>query len=388
MKSGTVAFIPARGGSKGIPGKNIRLLGGMPLIYWTAKAASDCADIDCVVISTDDPGIAAAAHALCLPKLRVVGRSPETATDTATTESALLEFARTSECETIVLIQATSPLLKSEELLAALTKFRGTGCDSLLSTVVQKRFIWAATDCGLARPVNYDPQQRPRRQDFVGYEVENGAFYIMSRAGLLQSGCRLHGNIATYQMASDSFTEIDEPEDWRHVEHLLSRRSRSGNIAERAKKIKIVLTDVDGVLTDAGMYYSNSGDELKRFNTRDGKGMELLRAAGVLVGIVTAEDTEIVSRRANKLKVDVLRQGASNKLQIVEAILVERGLKWDELAYIGDDLNDLEVLKLAGLAAAPADAVSECFAAVHFQCKQRGGGGCFRELANLLLANR
>lgn len=385
----TAAFIPVRGGSKSIPKKNIRSIAGKPLIYWTAKAAAESARIDCVYIATDDELIASTVRDLGLPKVKVVGRSAETATDTASTESALLEFAESSDCEIIVLIQATSPLLTATDLDSAICHFGEIKCDSLLSAVEQKRFLWSETCNGEAAPTNYDPMNRPRRQDFDGYLVENGAFYIMRKAGLLESRNRLHGKIATWKMDPSTFVEIDEPGDWHLVEHELRKRNPvDGGLEARMKKIKMVLTDVDGVLTDAGMYYSEEGDELKKFNTRDGKGFELLRSHNIITGIVTAENTEMVKRRSKKLGVDILEQGAKIKLPIVQSLARSYGLGLSEIAYIGDDLGDIEVLREVGVSASPFDAVNEVLDLVDHRCATKGGHGCFREFAEMILKSQ
>lgn len=383
-----VAFIPVRGGSKSIPLKNIKILAGKPLVYWTAKAASDCAGIDAVYVSTDDAEIARTVESLCLPKVSVVGRSAETATDTASTESALLEFAEQTACERIVLIQATSPLLSTDDLSGGLKMFIESDADSLLSTVEQKRFIWNSQTDGSVVPVNYDPLHRPRRQDFEGFLVENGAFYIMSRDGLLKSRNRLYGRVVTWKMDAATFVEIDEPDDWLLVEHELRKRSfvTSDSIKARLAKIKLVLTDVDGVLTDAGMYYSENGDELKKFNTRDGKGFELLRKAGIRTGILTSENTKLVSRRAAKLKLDYIIQGAVDKLPALQELMKSTNLAADEIAYIGDDLADIPVLKVVGVGACPSDAVNEVTAAAIYYCKSAGGQGCLREFAEYILS--
>lgn len=380
-----VAFIPARGGSKSIPLKNIKPIAGRPLIQWTVAAAIACPGVDRVVVATDDGRIAEAARAAGPVEVR--GRAPETATDGASTESAMLEFARADAgFEVMVLIQATSPLLTADDLAAGLERFRETGADSLLSVVRQKRFLWAEQDGG-ARPLNYDPALRPRRQEFEGFLVENGAFYVCRRDGLLRTGSRLHGRIALAEMAEESYVELDEPADWAAVETLLLERRRSG-LAERLGRIRLVLSDVDGVLTDAGMYYGESGEELKKFNTRDGMGFERLRAAGITVGLLTSERTQLVERRGAKLRMDVLVQGAKDKLAETEAILARLGFDWPDLAYVGDDVNDREVLARAGFAAVPADAAEAVRTLAHHVCARRGGEGCLREVAELILAVR
>ncbi len=378
-----VALIPARGGSKGIPLKNIKPLGGRPLIHWTLEAACLSEAIQEVFVATDDNRITDVVAEFDHPKVRVFSRSAETATDTASTESVMLEFAQNHEFDHLVLIQATSPLLQASDLDGGLRRYFEGRADSMLSVVRQKRFLWEVIPGAIARPLNYLPIDRPRRQDFDGFLAENGAFYVTGREALLASGCRLSGQIMCHEMAEETYMELDEPSDWDAVGAMLVHRSAANQ--PPLDRIKLVLTDVDGVLTDGGMYYGSDGDTLKRFNTRDGMGMELLRNHGILTGIITREQTEIVSQRAKKLQVDILVQGCRDKLPALQQILAERNLKASEVAYIGDDLNDVEVLAHVGFSAAPADAAEEARKIVHYICAAKGGAGCFREFAEVIL---
>jgi len=166
------------------------------------------------------------------------------------------------------------------------------------------------------------------------------------------------------------------------------RAPGSTPISHRLSAIKLVITDVDGVLTDAGMYYAENGDELKKFNTRDAVGLRLLREAGLKVGIITSEDTQIVARRAQKMGVDFLIQGAKNKAEELDEILAETGLTAEQVAFIGDDINDLTILSKVGLAATPADGQPAVKAKADYICKARGGEGAVREIAESLLAKR
>jgi len=381
-----VAFIPLRGGSKGIPGKNIRPLAGKPLCQWTIEAASACGAIDRVFVSTDSAVIRETVEGMGLPKVEVVDRSPSTATDTATTESAMIEFSESRSFDEIVLIQATSPLLTAHDLDEGIAEYRRVGADSLLSVVPQKRFIWKVEPGKPAAPLNYDPLCRPRRQDFQPYHVENGAFYITRRSGLLAHGCRLFGKMAAHVMPEETFIELDEPADWLAVETMLKERgSVSSDLIAKARRIKLIVSDVDGVLTDSGMYYSETGDELKKFNTRDGKGFELLRNEGIKTAIITSEDTRIVERRAAKLKIDYLYQGARDKVPAFRDLLAKAGVTADEVAYVGDDLADVPILEQAGLAVCPDDAVDAALEFADMRTKARGGGGVVREVAELIL---
>jgi YrbI family 3-deoxy-D-manno-octulosonate 8-phosphate phosphatase len=153
------------------------------------------------------------------------------------------------------------------------------------------------------------------------------------------------------------------------------------------KKIKLFLSDVDGVMTDAGMYYTESGDEFKKFNTHDGMGFNLLTKAGVKTGIITTEYTKIVERRAAKLKIDYVYQGRGfgSKLEAAKEICLKEGISLKEAAYIGDDINCIELLKEVGIAACPANAVEQVKnikGIIHLE--KKGGEGAVREFIEML----
>jgi len=150
--------------------------------------------------------------------------------------------------------------------------------------------------------------------------------------------------------------------------------------------IKLFATDVDGVLTDAGMYYAESGDEWKKFNTRDGMGIKLLQRAGIITAIVTQERTKLVARRAEKLAIPELHQGVMDKLSCVREMAARYGLTLNQVAYIGDDINDLETLKAVGFSAAPADGMPLVVATVGYVCQKKGGEGAVREIVEMILA--
>jgi YrbI family 3-deoxy-D-manno-octulosonate 8-phosphate phosphatase len=385
----TVALIPVRGGSKSIPGKNIKLLGGRPLLHWTLEAAAGCPAIDAIYVSSDSAAIRESAAQFGHPKVFSIDRAPETATDTASTESVMLDFANKHDFDRIVLIQATSPLTTADDLSGAIKHLESTTADSLLTVTHEHRFLWGDQGDGTVVAKNYDPVKRPRRQDWNGELVENGAFYVCSREGLLRTKSRLHGKVAYWTMSGKTAVEIDTPEDWEILEALIQRRSGEASAHKLTcappSKLRLLITDVDGVLTDAGMYYSPDGDFLKKFNTRDGMGVQLWRDSGRSVAIVTGENSEIVRKRAEKLKIQTVHLGVSDKLRLVTQMLAEQGLSFEQVAYIGDDLNDLEVMKRVGFAACPADAHPKIRALSHHICSARGGEGCFREFVEYLL---
>lgn len=217
-----IAFIPVRGGSKSIPLKNIKPLAGKPLVYWTAKAASDAACIDRVVIATDSSAIKEAVVSFALPKVQVYDRDAQNAHDTSSTESVMLEYikkAGLNAADTFFLIQATSPLLKAKHIEQMYAKYMADKADSALSCVRNKRFFWTAA----GTPVNYDYRRRPRRQDFDGLLMENGACYINTVGNIIRDENRLSGKISVYEMPEYTAVEIDEPDDFLLIEKLMEK---------------------------------------------------------------------------------------------------------------------------------------------------------------------
>lgn len=384
QKYNNIAFIPVRGGSKSIPLKNIKLINNRPLIYWVLDAAQSCEYIDKIFVSTDSQEIKDIVNKYKGSKVCVVDRSKETSTDSATTESAMIEFAKKQIFNNIVLIQATSPLLTPEELIKGFIAYDKEGIDSVLSVVNQKRFIWKKEN-DKCIPQNYDFYNRPRRQVFDGFLVENGAFYITSRDRLLKYNSRISGNIDCVIMDDASYFEIDEPNDWTIVESLLKFKKIP---MEDLSKIKILLTDSDGVLTDGGMYYTENGDEMKKFNTKDGMAFELLRKEGILTGIITGENTEIVKRRAQKLNLDELYMGVKNKVEVIDIICKKYNIKYENIAYIGDDINDLDVIKLVGFGCCVEDSIEIIKPYAKYITKAKGGDGAVREIAQLIISNK
>ena len=380
------AFIPVRGGSKSIPLKNIREFCGKPLVYWNIAALQAAGLVDKIVVATDSDDIEATVRSFGFDKVEIYRRSAENASDTASTESVMLEYihaARLSEETVFMLVQATSPLTQTIHFQEALQLYSEGNYDSLLTCVVNKRFFWNKN----GTPRNYDYMNRPRRQNFDGELMENGAFYINTVKNILQSGNRLSGKIGIYEMPEYTAIEIDEPDDWTMLENLMRKHVLK---TQPVTKIKLFLTDVDGVLTDGGMYYSEIGDEQKKFNTRDGMGFHLLREAGIKSGIITTENTQIVERRAAKLKVDYVYQGKNTggKLQTAMEICRKEGITLAEAAYIGDDINCYDLLCEVGMAACPADAVDKIKTIPNIKIlRKKGGEGVVREFIEIILGN-
>jgi YrbI family 3-deoxy-D-manno-octulosonate 8-phosphate phosphatase len=379
----TLAFVPVRGGSRSIPLKNIKLINGQPLIYWSLVSLQESTQIDEIVVATDSLEIKKTVESFNFKKVRIYDREPQNAQDTSSTESVILEYLNyhpMKNQDLFVLVQATNPFSTSADFNEALKLFKNTkSARSLLTAVRTKRFFWDHNN----KPVNYNPAKRPRRQDHEGLLMENGAFYITRVQDLLKSKNRLTKPVITYKMPEHSGFEIDEADDWIICEQLLQKH-RPSNI-RKYSDIKLFLSDIDGVLTDAGMYYTENGDEIKKFNTYDGMGFKLMKKLGIRVGFLTAEDRDLNRRRADKLKLDYDFHGAEHKLAVLKQLLKDSKLTLDQVAYVGDDLNDIEVLSNVGFAFCPSSAQPEVLALKNIHVlKSAGGTGVVREIYRLI----
>jgi len=347
-------------------------------------ALQETEEVDIVVVATDSVEIENTVLGFGFAKVEIYQRLAENASDTASTESVMLEYISRSNLsheEIFLLVQLTSPLTQSIHYKEVIEAYRKSSYMSMLSVVRIFRFFWNSD--GTSK--NYDYKKRPRRQEFNGELMENGAFYINSVGNIVEHENRLCGKIGFYEMPEYTNVELDEPDDWLILEklmqkHVLSRKS--------SVEVKLFISDIDGVMTDGGMYYSERGDELKKFNTRDGMAFELLRNKGVATGIITSENTELNSRRAKKLKVDYLMQGKQygSKLDAALEICKKENVELDEVAYIGDDINCYELLSSVGYAACPVDATKKIKEIPGITIlNTKGGEGAVREFAHKLL---
>ena len=170
--------------------------------------------------------------------------------------------------------------------------------------------------------------------------------------------------------------------------HIRSRQAsaRTRRLTGMLKKIRLFATDVDGVLTDGGLYYSDSGEQTKKFNVWDGLGLVLLKRAGLVTAVITMDQTPLVNVRAAKLGIDEIHQGVQDKLAVLQDLSVKHGIRFEEMAYVGDDVPDLSALQAVGFSVAPANAREPVRKKVRYVCKAKGGEGAVREVADLILA--
>ncbi|MEE2931551.1 MAG: HAD hydrolase family protein [Bacteroidota bacterium] len=376
-----VAFIPLRENSKSISNKNIKSFCRKPLIYWILDQLEQVDLIDQIIVATDGDEIKDIVQSFKFNKVLIYDRDPKNSRDESSTESVILEYINSSNLlssDTFMLVQATSPFTEKTHFNEGLMLFKKY--DSVLSCCVSKKFTWRKDGTAL----NYDIYNRPRRQDFRGDLIENGAFYISSVSSIKKTKNRISGKIGVYQMPEHSLLEIDEKDDWVVAELLFTRHCLRKRIT--VSKIKIFLSDVDGVLTDGGMYYSKEGDKMKKFCTHDGMGMQLLQKKGIKVGILTSEDTDINRKREVKLNLDYGFHGIQNKLAVVSELCKKENISLDEVAYIGDDINCFNLLSNVGVSACPNNAIYDIKkipGIIHLT--KNGGEGVVREFIELLL---
>jgi YrbI family 3-deoxy-D-manno-octulosonate 8-phosphate phosphatase len=384
-----LALIPARGGSKGIPRKNVRVVAGLPLVAHSIRAARETPAITRVVVSTDDAEVERVARDW---GAEVIWRPPEISGDTASSESALLHALielRSEEGyspELVVFLQPTSPLRRLDDVQNAVEALTTAEADSLFSACEQHAFVWRRQD-GVVDSFTYDYRTRPRRQDAPEFLMENGSIYVFKPWVLEQLGNRLGGRIAVYPMSIYDSFQIDERDDLDVMEALFAFRETDWAAVPDLSSIELLAMDFDGVMTDNRVLTDQEGREAVWAHRSDGWGIARLREAGVQIIVISAEVNPVVEARCRKLKIDCL-QGCPDKLSALKEVADQRGLAASTIAYMGNDVNDLDCLKWAGAAFAVADAVPAVRTVANYVTEAPGGRGAVREVCDLVLAQK
>ncbi|WP_149304836.1 acylneuraminate cytidylyltransferase [Pareuzebyella sediminis] len=381
MSKKSIGFIPLRKHSKGIPGKNKRKLLGRPLFTWVLTEAI-FSNLNEVYVFTDDEEIIAYVeqHYTWTSKVKALKRSAENASDTASTEAAMLEFCTNepTDFDVFCLLQATSPLTNRHDINAALLKLQESTLDAVLSVVKTHRFTWSKE----GSPLNYDVMARPRRQDFEGLLIENGAVYCTYKTCLLESKNRLSGKIGMIHMPEDTLVEIDSETDWQLIEQLLISNFKS---QKSARRINHLILDVDGVFTDGRVTFNKEGEFSKIFDMRDGMGLEILRQHNVNVMVMTSEDSEVVGQRMKKLKLKDTFLGVKDKYSFLERLCAERNISPKEIAYVGDDVNDLSNMLRVGWSLCPINATKTIKYHADIVLKKASAHGAIREACEFII---
>ncbi|MFS2279364.1 acylneuraminate cytidylyltransferase [Microbacterium sp. OR21] len=381
----TIAIIPARGGSKGVPGKNLRRVGGVPLIERAVRASAAADGVDLVVVSTDDSEITLVAEAA---GARVVARPADLSGDTATSESALLHALDELEAGgiragTVVFVQATSPFIPSEGIAEAVAHIAADRFDSVFSAFETFGFLWRRDADRHAATINHDSSHRPRRQDREPHYLETGAFYAFTADGFRASGHRFFGRVGIVEVPEASAIEIDD-EQQLAVANALAALDTDPDAPIPAA---VLVTDFDGVHTDDTASVDTDGRESVRVSREDGMGVSRLRRTGIPMLILSTEMNAVVARRAEKLQVPVLH-GVDDKATALESWAAENGVALRDVAYVGNDVNDLGPLGIVGWPIAVANAHPAVKAAARVVLTRRGGDGAVREVIERMLAAR
>ncbi|HEY5833510.1 acylneuraminate cytidylyltransferase [Streptomyces sp.] len=387
-----LAVIPARGGSKGVPGKNLAPVGGIPLVARAVRACVGARRVTAVVVSTDDPSIAEVARSA---GAEVVLRPVAIAGDTATSEAAVLHAMDAHEAmsgtaaEVVLLVQCTSPFITSKEIDGVVAAVTEEGADTAHTVAPFHGFIWRdAAEAGAPASaggagVNHDKSTRPRRQDRPQDLLETGAAYAMRADGFRTAGHRFFGRTALVRTDPARVLEIDEPADLERARALAPLLDAAAATPTR-DDIDAVVLDFDGTQTDDRVLIDSDGHETVTVHRGDGLGIAALRRAGLPVLILSTETNPVVAARARKLQVPVLH-GIDRKDLALKQWCEENGIAPERVLYAGNDVNDLGCFALVGWPVAVAGAHDVVRASARAITTAHGGHGAIREIAAWLL---
>lgn len=389
-----LAVIPARGGSKGVPAKNLAAVGGVPLV---ARAVGECRAarlVTDVAVSTDDAGIAAAARGAGAV---VIQRPTDIAGDTATSEAAVIhamdayEAMHGTTVDVVLLVQCTSPFIVREDIDGVAGAVAEKGADSALTVAPFHGFVWRegedtpgdAADGGDG--VNHDKSYRPRRQDRPQDFLETGAAYAMDARGFREAGHRFFGRTELVRTDAARVLEVDDPHDLARARALapLLDTERPGALPTR-DDIDAVVLDFDGTQTDDRVLIDSEGRELVSVHRGDGLGIAALRRAELALLILSTEKNPVVAARGRKLQVPVLH-GIDRKDLALKQWCEEQGIAPERVLYVGNDVNDLPCFGLVGWPVAVAGAHDVVRGAARAVTSTPGGDGAIREIASWIL---
>ncbi|MFF8579889.1 cytidylyltransferase domain-containing protein [Streptomyces albidoflavus] len=388
-----LAVIPARGGSKGVPGKNLAEVGGVPLVARAVHACRTARLVSEVLVSTDDPAIAEAARAA---GATTVERPAPLSGDTATSEAAVLHALDTDEArhgrlaDVVLLVQCTSPFLTADDV-DGVTAAVLEGADTAVTAAPFHGFLWRDLATG-ATPssghgVNHDAAHRPRRQDRPEDLLETGAAYAMRGDGFRAVRHRFFGRTALVRTDPARVLEIDDPHDLaraRALAPLLDRNEAPGARRPGPGDVDAVVLDFDGTQTDDTVQIDAEGRERVSVHRGDGLGIAALRDAGIPLLILSTEQNPVVTARARKLRIPVLH-GVDRKDEALKQWCDEQGVDPARVLYAGNDANDLPCFALAGWPVAVASAHEPVRRAARAVTTAPGGRGAVREIASWLL---
>lgn len=382
-----LAIIPARGGSKSIPRKNMRLLAGKPLIAHTIEQAKLARSVNRVVVSTDDPEIASVAQKY---GAEVVWRPPEISGDDAPSEAALLhaldylEQTEGYQPDILVFLQCTAPLTLAEDIEGTIQALLEEDADTALAVTPFHYFLWRKDEKGDAVGINHDKRHRPLRQEMEPQYLETGAVYVMRVSGFKEAKHRFFGKTALYIMPPERCWEIDEPVDLLIAEVLLREQQKKRKLQLLPRPVSALVLDFDGVMTDNRVLVFEDGREGVLADRSDGWGIAQLRKKGLPILVLSSEKNPVVQARCRKLGIEYI-QGVQDKLEALKEWISSRSIDPAHVVYVGNDVNDIPCLQWVGCGVVVNDAHPEAKQAACLILDKPGGQGAVREIADLIL---
>lgn len=381
-----IAIIPARGGSKGIPRKNLVPLAGKPLLAWSIDAALSSHHIQRVIVSTDDFEIATVARE---NGAEVIIRPTELSGDFISSEMALLHVLdhlreiEEYEPDLVVFLQCTSPLTATEDIDGTIEKLLFDKADSAFAATSFHYFLWREGGNGDAIEVNHDKRVRLMRQQRQPEFIENGAVYVMKVTGFLVAGHRFFGKTALYVMPENRCCEIDEPVDLLVAEVLMREELKRRKNALLPSRIEALVLDFDGVFTDNRVLVFEDGREAVWCSRSDGWGLAELGRLGLTIVVLSTEKNSIVAARCRKLGLQCL-YGLEDKPAALRSWAQEKKIDLSHTMFVGNDVNDLGCLQAVGYPVVVADAHPLVRPFARLVLNSRGGESALRELMELI----
>jgi YrbI family 3-deoxy-D-manno-octulosonate 8-phosphate phosphatase len=387
MSLSVVAIIPARGGSKGIPRKNLIPLSGKPLIVYTIENALNSKYIEIVVVSTDDQEIAQISRKVGAD---VVMRPAEISGGTASSESAILHTLDTLEKENsfkpelVAFLQCTAPLTLPQDIDGSIEALLEERADTALSVTPFHYFLWGRNENNEVVGINHDKTIRQLRQERTPQYLETGAVYVMRRKGFIHTGHRFFGKTAFYVMPPERCLEIDEPIDIVLAETILRQREHKQALSSLPPTISALILDFDGVFTDNRVLVFGDGAEAVLCDRGDGMGLSRIKERGIPILVLSSEPNSVVLARARKLELECL-YGLENKQIALAKWLNKHHLDAEHAIYVGNDVNDLTCMEYVGFPVAVADAHPEVIRRAKLILESSGGSGAIREICELII---
>ena len=382
-----LAIIPARGGSKGIPRKNIKKLLGKPLVGLTIENCKNSAFICRTVVSTDDEEIARISKEF---GAEVINRPSQISGDNAPSELALLHVldnlaVNESYCPDLtVLLQCTSPLILPEDIDWTIQSLLDNNADVAFAVTKSHQFLWTIDNMGNVTALNHDQSFRPMRQSINFQFSETGAIYVMKTNGLIKHKHRFFGKLSVHVIPENRSIDIDEPIDLNIAETFILERQQRKVYQLLPDVIDAIILDFDGVFTDNRVLVFEDGREAVICNRSDGLGISMtLKSFNIPIVVVSSETNQVVKSRCDKLNIKCITD-VKNKLSIIKKWIIDNKFNHKNVIYVGNDINDMECIQYVGCGIAVNDACDEVKKCAKIILQSSGGKGAIRELLNFI----